>query len=64
MMTEQMQSVADSYDAKFGNLDDIAIPPTMYDPRFVAMLQDAIKRGRALKRVELDAVFPDIPWNY
>jgi len=51
-------------DARFGNIEEIAIPPTMFDPRFERLLQTALDRGREITRDELDGIFPDIPWEY
>lgn len=55
---------ADRYEFQFGNLDEVLHPSIMLDPGFLNLLGSAIKRGSRLRRWEVEAVFPDIAWDW
>lgn len=59
----EMQSIGDRYNQAFGNLDEILFPEVMAEPKFIALLVKAVKRGRALTVAEVQAVFPEASWE-
>lgn len=61
---EELQALDDAYDAAFGNFAEIALPQFLYDPRFAALLRQALRRGTALTQAEVTAVFSDAAWDY
>lgn len=59
-----MQSVGDAYQAKFGNLDELAVAEIMWGPRFIQLLQAAIDRNSPVTDQELVSVFPEVAKAY
>jgi hypothetical protein len=59
MNATQAQQILDQYDARFGNLDEIAMPEIVTTDAFVQMLQTALHRDTPVTTAELQAKFPD-----
>lgn len=59
----EMQELADRYEARFSNLDEICHPSIITDPAFLRLLESAIERGLPLTRAEVEKVFPGVAWE-
>ena len=63
MTVEEHQSLQDRYEAKFGNLDEIAMPQLLLNSRFAALLESALNRGVAVTDHDMETTFPDEGWE-
>ena len=63
-LRNEFQALELAYDAAFGNFAEIALLQFADDPRFAALLRQALQRGAALTQAEVTAVFPDAAWEY
>ncbi|MCX6923036.1 MAG: hypothetical protein NT154_07490 [Verrucomicrobia bacterium] len=57
MTAADRQAILDRYEAKFHNLDELAIPPVCDEPRFFELLQQALETGTALTWEAVEAEF-------
>ena len=64
MSPEEMQSVGDAYQAKFGNMDELSIAEILWNPRFIQLLQKAIDQNSPVTDQELVSVFPEVAEAY
>jgi len=60
MHAPETQSVDQVYQAKFGNLDELAAPEILFEPAFSEMLQAAVSNGRKLTRRDVEKKFPQV----
>lgn len=60
---DQADEVFRRYEARFRNFEEISIPAIFQDPRFIALVESAITRGRPLSWQEVSAAIPDAPWD-
>lgn len=63
MNMEELKALAQQYQERFGNIDEIAHPSIMFDEQFAAQLNRALETGVKLEREHIDTIFPDVPWN-
>jgi hypothetical protein len=61
---QDIELIATEYEARFGDLDEIAHPAIMFDPKFQELMQRALADGKALTREDVDAAFPDLAWDW
>lgn len=61
---ERGQRIANAYEQRFGNFGEIALPEFLFEKRFEDLLEQAIKKDKALSQAEVAAVFPDAAWEY
>lgn len=57
-------NLADRYEARFGNLDEIMLPCFMLESAFLELLKNALDRGLPLTRPEVEKIFPDPSWEW
>jgi hypothetical protein len=57
------RAVIDRYESEFGNLDEIAMPQVVADPKFTALLERALARGVAVSDEDLRTTWPDEDWE-
>lgn len=62
--TAEKQELADAYESRFGNFDEILHPAIMMAPAFLELLKTAIDRSAPLTRAEVEKAFPDVSWDW
>ena len=63
MTDDQIIELADRYEARFGNLDEILHPSLMFDPKMTTLLVKALHSGQPLTRAAVESVFGDLGWE-
>jgi hypothetical protein len=63
MTADAIQSVVDRYNSRFDNMDEIAMPQVLAEPKFIQLLEKAIERGSAVTEAELRSAFPGEDWE-
>jgi len=57
---DRAQSVADRYQNRFGNLNEIIHPAILTKVGFITLLARAVETGRALTRKDIEVVYPGV----
>lgn len=61
---EQASELISRYDAKFGNAGEFTHPQVLFDQRFYDLLQKALQTGKLVDQSAVDAVIPNISWEW
>jgi hypothetical protein len=61
---EKMQWLADRYEARFGNVDEITHLSFITNPAFLHLLNVAVDQGQPLTRNQVEEIFPDVGWDW
>ncbi|MDB6027677.1 MAG: hypothetical protein JWM68_3900 [Verrucomicrobiales bacterium] len=63
MTINQMQQIANTYQSMFTNWDELVNHAVMMDPRFIALVQQAIEENQPLTRAKMEEVFGELGWE-
>ena len=61
--SEHMQALADRYQARFGNFDEISHPSIMTLVGFLSLLEGALASDVPLNRRAVETIFPSVGWE-
>jgi hypothetical protein len=64
LSTIEKQDLADRYESRYGNLDEVLHPQLMMEPVFLKLMETALERGMPLTRAEVEQTFPDVSWDW
>jgi hypothetical protein len=64
MTNDEMQEIGSAYARRFGNLDELAMSEIMFEPAFINLLQKALASGKKLEQADVEAVFPEVSWEW
>jgi hypothetical protein len=59
-----LQSALQAYGEKFDNLDELAHPALLEEPRFPQFLLARVQSGVPATRHDLEAKFGELPWEW
>lgn len=57
MTAEEIKSIGTQYQARFGNIDEIAHPAILFDPKFGGLMAEALRTGTALTQEIIEREF-------